>query len=128
MSILLVDDDMSARITLSIALRGRGFQVDLAENGAEALDKIKQKSYKWVISDIRMEGVSGIDLLIEVKRLKPECKGVLISAYDFPCEAEEIDIAGELAALRNEADYLKGSLDAVNRRIDELEQTPADES
>jgi hypothetical protein len=41
---------------------------------------------------------------------------------------ESIDTAGELAALRNEADYLKGSLDAVIRRIDELEKKPADES
>jgi hypothetical protein len=39
-----------------------------------------------------------------------------------------VDTAGELAALRNEADYLKGSLDAVIRRIDELEKKPADES
>jgi hypothetical protein len=39
-----------------------------------------------------------------------------------------VDTAGELAALRNEADYLKGSLDAVIRRIDELEKKPADGS
>ena len=42
--------------------------------------------------------------------------------------ADSVDTAGELAALRNEADYLKGSLDAVARRIDELEKKPADES
>jgi hypothetical protein len=41
---------------------------------------------------------------------------------------DSVDTAGELAALRNEADYLKGSLDAVIRRIDELEKKPADES
>lgn len=41
---------------------------------------------------------------------------------------ESVDTAGELAALRNEADYLKGSLDAVIRRIDELGKKPADES
>ena len=39
-----------------------------------------------------------------------------------------VDSAAELAALRNEADYLKGSLDAVNRCIDELENKSADES
>ena len=41
---------------------------------------------------------------------------------------DSVDTAGELAALRNEADTLKGSLDAVIRRIDELEKKPADES
>ena len=39
-----------------------------------------------------------------------------------------IDSAAELAALRDEAHYLKDSLDAINRRIDELEQKPVDES
>jgi hypothetical protein len=41
---------------------------------------------------------------------------------------DSVDTAGELAALRNEADYLKGSLDAINRRINELEKKSADES
>ena len=41
---------------------------------------------------------------------------------------DPVDTAGELAALRNEADSLKGSLDAVIRRIDELEKKPADET
>ena len=41
---------------------------------------------------------------------------------------DSVDTAGELTALRNEADYLKGSLDAVIRRIDELEKRPDDES
>jgi hypothetical protein len=40
---------------------------------------------------------------------------------------DSVDTAGELAILRNEADYLKGSLDAVIRRIDELEKKPAEE-
>jgi hypothetical protein len=39
-----------------------------------------------------------------------------------------VDSAAEIVALRNEADFLKDSLDAVNRRIDELEQKPVDES
>jgi hypothetical protein len=39
-----------------------------------------------------------------------------------------VDSAAELAVLRNEADYLKDSLDAINRRIDELEQKPVDKS
>jgi hypothetical protein len=46
-----------------------------------------------------------------------------VAGFDDP-----VDTAGELAALRNEADYLKGSLDEVIRRIDELEKKPADES
>ena len=42
--------------------------------------------------------------------------------------AAAFDSAAELAALRDETDYLKNSLDAVNRRIDELKQKPVDES
>ena len=41
---------------------------------------------------------------------------------------ETVDRAAELAVLRDEANFLKDSLDAVNRRIDELEQKPVDES
>ncbi|MGQ9629524.1 MAG: response regulator [bacterium] len=92
MSILLADDDLSTRITLSIALRGEGFEVDLAEDGLKALDKMKVKTYDWVISDIRMSGMDGIELAKEAKRLRPKCKIVVISAYGFPREAEGIDI------------------------------------
>ncbi|MGD9174192.1 MAG: DUF5320 domain-containing protein [Desulfobacterales bacterium] len=41
---------------------------------------------------------------------------------------DTVDNAAEIAALRDEANYLKDSLDAINRRIDELEQNPVDES
>ena len=115
MSILLVDDDMSERITISIALRERGFQVDLAEDGIEALHKIRQRPYDWVISDIRMPRMSGIDLLKEVKKLRPECKIVMISAYNFPQESEEIEVARHFEKpvdIDGLCDLLKGSAEA----------------
>ena len=94
MTILLVDDHMGTRVTLSIALRNEGFEVDVAQSASEALGKVKNKSYDWVISDIVMPRMGGLKLAKKVKSLRPECKIVLISVEECPHQADGIGIAG----------------------------------
>jgi CheY-like chemotaxis protein len=94
MPILLVDDDRGTRITLSIALKEGGFDVDLAEDGPQALDRVRAVPYDWVISDVAMPGMSGIDLAREIKRLRPGCKIVIMSAREFRRNPNGVDIAG----------------------------------
>lgn len=93
-SILLVDDDYGTRVTLSIALKNGGFDVDLAEDGPQALDKVGMVPYDWVISDVAMPGMSGIDLAREIKRLRPGCKIVIISGCKIRRKSNGVNIAG----------------------------------
>ncbi|GBD94839.1 transcriptional regulatory protein ZraR [bacterium BMS3Abin05] len=80
--ILIVDDEPLMQEFLLEALERRNpYKVELAENGKEALKKIKEKPYQLVISDIRMPDVSGMELLKEAKTIDPGIGIILITAY-----------------------------------------------
>jgi len=73
--ILVADDEESIRWVLSKALSKQGYQVDLAINGQEALEMSRQRSYDLAVLDIKMPGLSGLDLL---SRFQEECRETLV--------------------------------------------------
>jgi two-component system, NtrC family, nitrogen regulation response regulator GlnG len=78
--ILVADDEESMRWVLSKALRKKGFTVDLAKDGDEALKLIQDNNYDLAIFDIKMPGISGLDLLDRVRELKSEILIVIMTA------------------------------------------------
>ncbi len=78
--ILVADDEESMRWVLSKALRKKGFTVDLARDGDEALRLIRTESYDLAILDIKMPGVTGLDLLDKVRDIKAELLVVIMTA------------------------------------------------
>ncbi|OYX27012.1 MAG: Fis family transcriptional regulator [Hydrogenophilales bacterium 32-62-9] len=81
MRILLVDDQKSLRRSLSLMLQGAGFETEEAESGEEALSHLGKQTVDLVITDLRMDGMSGTDLLREIKRINPNLPVILITAY-----------------------------------------------
>ncbi len=79
--ILVVDDELSMREFLQIMLEGEGYPVECAKNGQEAVSLIQKVFFDLVISDIRMPGMDGIEVLKKVKELSPETVVIMISAY-----------------------------------------------
>jgi len=73
--ILVADDEESIRWVLSKALSKQGYQVDLANNGQQALEMVRQKRYDLAVFDIKMPGVNGLDLL---SRVQEECPAMLV--------------------------------------------------
>lgn len=69
--ILVVDDEPSIRDMVALFFRRLGFEVDTACDGREALERLRGKKYFLVISDVGMPGISGIDLLSEIRALAP---------------------------------------------------------
>ena len=59
--LLVVDDDIQMTIALEKSLNMEGYHVDTADNVQDALVKLSERSYRGVISDIRMEGESGLE-------------------------------------------------------------------
>jgi PAS domain S-box-containing protein len=94
--ILLVDDDQSARVTLSIALKSEGFAVEIVDTGEEALRRFSEGSYEWVISDVNMAGMSGIELVQKLQTLTPDIGIILISAYRSREELDNLEVQGFL--------------------------------
>ena len=79
--ILVVDDERSMRDFLSIMLKREGHDVVAAENGADALKTVQAEIFDLVISDVKMAGVDGIEVLKTVKELSPETVVIMITAY-----------------------------------------------
>ena len=79
-TILIVDDDKSIRYSLKRMLEEK-YSILTAQNGEEALDRIREASPDLVLMDIRMPGRNGIDVLKEIKVLDPKSLVVIMTAY-----------------------------------------------
>jgi two-component system, NtrC family, response regulator PilR len=79
--ILIVDDEKSMCQYLSIMLKKEGYQVKTVHNGAKAVSEVKGGSYDVVITDIRMEGMDGIEVLSSVKEIDPHIPVIIMTAY-----------------------------------------------
>jgi two-component system response regulator HydG len=87
--ILVVDDEPSMRTTLSILLKREGYQVSQAGDGVEALRMLDQGHYDMVLTDLKMEGVDGMELLHQVKSIDPQTEVLIFTAYGTVTSAVE---------------------------------------
>jgi len=78
--ILVADDDESLRSILKQVLSMDGYEVNLTSSGEEALAAFKKEPFPLIITDIRMGKMSGIQLLQEVKRLRPDTQVIIITS------------------------------------------------
>lgn len=93
--ILLVDDESGIRTVLSIMLTDAGHTVDTARDVDSALRIFEEKRHPIVITDIKMPGKSGIELLRAVKEISPETEVIMITGHG------DVDLA--IQSLQNKA-------------------------
>jgi DNA-binding NtrC family response regulator len=79
--ILIVDDEKSMCQYLSIMLKKEGYQVKTANSGKKAVSEVSEGNYDVVITDIKMEGMDGIGVLTEVKKIDPTLPVIIMTAY-----------------------------------------------
>ena len=79
--ILVVDDEKSMCQFLSIMLRKEGYQITAVSTGKKAIEAIRNQRYDVVLSDIRMSGMDGIEVLKEIKAMDPTIPVVIMTAY-----------------------------------------------
>jgi len=80
--ILIVDDEENIRRIFKKALEKKNYTVHTAPNAEDALQKIKNQKYFLIFSDIFMDGMSGLALLKEVKKINPQTRVVVMTAQD----------------------------------------------
>ena len=80
-AILVVDDDVDMRELVFDMLKDRGHQVTMAGSGAEALKALAEQDYAVVLTDLRMKGMQGLELLAEIKRGYPDINVILMTAF-----------------------------------------------
>ena len=106
--ILIVDDEKVQREILEGFLVKQGYQAKAEEDGLKALEKFRSGDFDLVLTDYRMPGMDGIQLLREVRRLNPEAVVVIMTAYGT--------VGTAVAAMKEGAyDYLTKPID-----LDEL--------
>ena len=82
MRILVVDDEKIKRVTLSDDLATQGYEVEVAGDGQEAIDKLSAAAFDVVVTDLKMPNVDGIELLKWIKQGPlAEVAVVMMTAY-----------------------------------------------
>jgi CheY-like chemotaxis protein len=80
--VLVVDDHRSTRESLALGLTRLGHTADVATGAADAIEKLQEQTYAWLICDVRMPGVSGIEVAAAGRQCQPHLVLILMTAYD----------------------------------------------
>jgi len=92
--VLVVDDDPAVRKSIDRILSSKGYAVITAENGEEALRKLNEEKYDLVYTDIRMPGMSGLEVAEEIKARRPWTPVVIITGYGTDAAEARAKAAG----------------------------------
>ena len=79
--ILVIDDDATVRKSLEAVLKEDGYEVDVAENGKEAISKSKSRLYNLALVDLRLPDMDGIELLTAMRDTTPKMVKIIITGY-----------------------------------------------
>ena len=80
-SIIVVDDDKSIRTSLAAILEQDGYDVDTAENGAQAIEKSNDKVFDLALVDMRLPDMMGTELLGRMKERTPKMAKIMVTGY-----------------------------------------------
>lgn len=97
-TLLIVDDSLSMRQTLAIALRGAGYEVQEAVDGKDALSKLDGRKFNLIISDVNMPNMDGISFVKAAKAL-PNYKFTPIIMLTTESDASKVQ-AGKEAGVK----------------------------
>ena len=113
--VLIVEDEDIVRESLRDWLKNAGYEVETAEEGEEALEKIERKEFSVAVLDLRLPGKDGLEVLKEATEKDPKIKGIVVTAYPSVETAVE---AMKMGAI----DYIVKPFapDALERKIQEV--------
>jgi two-component system response regulator HydG len=108
--VLVVDDDPAHRRMIEAVLSTEGYEVHQADDGARAIEAVKERFYDLVIMDVRMSKVGGIEALQKIKEISPGIPIIIMTAY--------ASVGTAVDALKSGAfDYLTKPLDIEELKI-----------
>jgi len=94
-SIMIIDDEKIVGDMARLSLEQEGYEVETFLDGRSALDRLETKPFRVVVTDLKMKGVDGLEVLRTVKKLYPETVVIMITAFanlDVAIEALRDDV------------------------------------
>ena len=94
-SIMVIDDEKIVGDMAKLSLEQEGYDVETFLNGESALERLKEKPFHVVVTDLKMKGIDGLEVLRTVKHLYPETVVIMITAFanlDVAIEALRDDV------------------------------------
>lgn len=94
-SIMIIDDEKIVGDMARLSLEQEGYEVETFLDGRSALDRLEEKSFRVVVTDLKMKGVDGLEVLRTVRKLYPETVVIMITAFanlDVAIEALRDDV------------------------------------
>jgi len=79
--VLIVDDDRDHAESLADVLDMRGHQPELAHSGEEALDRVRSSDFDFVLLDVKLPGINGVETFLEMRRIRPGAKVMMTSNW-----------------------------------------------
>lgn len=92
--ILIVDDETKLANLIGMFLKGLGYDPEVVNSGAEAIEKIRNRNFDLVISDLQIPDLNGIEILTELKKTSPNTLFIMITAYGTAEKAFEASKLG----------------------------------
>lgn len=145
--VLIVDDEMLMRNFLAETLKRKGIDVVQSETGEKAVKLIQEQSFDMVITDLKMPGITGMEVLKKIKELSPTTLVIIITAFGTienavdamkagafhylikPFSPESlvanIEKANQHLALREENAYLRQQVESNYQGIDVIAESPS---
>jgi DNA-binding NtrC family response regulator len=122
--VLLVEDKAELRAMLRKALERAGYTVEEAPDGNSAIDKVRSRRYLLVLSDLKLPGNSGLDVLREARRVEPTLPVILVTAYGSVEEAVTAMKEGAFDFIQKpvDLDHLKLLLERAARQQELLRE------
>ena len=134
-SVWILDDDRSIRWVLEKSLSKTGMNTVSFENGDDLLRRLEQESPDAIISDIRMPGISGLDLLSTIQESHPELPVIIMTAYSdldstvssynrgaFEYLPKPFDIEEAVAMTKRALDHARSRDTDTNKEVVEKDQ------
>ncbi len=92
--ILVADDEVMMRNLILKILESEGYQISMASSGDEALAMLKENNYDLLLTDVKMPGMNGFDLLKQVKENWPDMAVIVMTGYGDAYTVKEALLLG----------------------------------
>ncbi len=105
--VLVVDDDRDVAESLGMVMEGLSCEVQLAFNGAQAIEQYRESVFELVLMDVRMPGMNGVEAFLKIRAEHPDANIMMMTGYSVEKLLETAMGQGALGVLRKPIDLAR---------------------